>query len=169
MTTDPAAVKQCCANIYQSEAARMLLGDSFHPGGLALTGWRYLAGSPAQNGPPFRMIVDNGINVGMSSDGMQIAPMNPWIHTYYATTGRNARGVLINDGQQITRAEALHLDTRDTVAVLRAAARTDQPAISAAPAISPSETSRPRLSRMKSAGYASLAAIPPTFAAARKT
>lgn len=37
MTTDPTAVKQCCANIYQSEAARMLLGDSFHPGGLALT------------------------------------------------------------------------------------------------------------------------------------
>lgn len=36
-TSDPAAVKQCCANIYQSEAARMLLGDSFHPGDLALT------------------------------------------------------------------------------------------------------------------------------------
>jgi hypothetical protein len=88
-------------------------------GGLSLTGWRYLAGSPAQNGPPFRMIVDNGINVGMSSDGMQIAPMNPWIHMYYATTGRNARGVLINDGQQITRTEVLRLYTTDNGWFLR--------------------------------------------------
>ena len=88
-------------------------------GGLSLTGWRYLAGSPAQNGPPFRMIVDNGINVGMSSDGMQIAPMNPWIHMYYATTGRNSRGVLINDGQQITRTEVLRLYTADNGWFLR--------------------------------------------------
>ena len=26
----------------------------------------------------------------MSSDGMQIAPMNPWLHMYYAVTGLNA-------------------------------------------------------------------------------
>jgi predicted amidohydrolase YtcJ len=80
-------------------------------GGLSLTGWRYLAGSDANDGPPFRMIVDNGIPVGMSSDGMQIAPMNPWLHMYYATTGVNARGDLINDGQQITREEVLRLYT----------------------------------------------------------
>jgi predicted amidohydrolase YtcJ len=80
-------------------------------GGLSLTGWRYLAGSPTGNGPPFRMIVNNGINAGMSSDGMQIAPMNPWLHMYYATTGLNARGVLINGGQQITRQEVLELYT----------------------------------------------------------
>lgn len=30
-------VKACCANVYQSDWARLLLGDSFHPGGLALT------------------------------------------------------------------------------------------------------------------------------------
>ncbi len=35
--TESAVVKQCCANIYGSEAARYLLGDSFHPGGLRLT------------------------------------------------------------------------------------------------------------------------------------
>ena len=80
-------------------------------GGLSLTGWRYLAGTPEQNGPPFRIIVDNGIHVGMSSDGMQIAPMNPWLHMYYATTGLNARQVLINAGQQITRQEVLRLFT----------------------------------------------------------
>ena len=35
--TPVAAVKQCCANFYGSAAAKYLLGDSFHPGGLCLT------------------------------------------------------------------------------------------------------------------------------------
>ena len=30
-------VKQCCVNLYESDFARLLLGDSFHPGGLKLT------------------------------------------------------------------------------------------------------------------------------------
>lgn len=34
---DAAAIKQCCAQLYASDLARMLLGDSFHPGGLRLT------------------------------------------------------------------------------------------------------------------------------------
>src|SRR3954471_12617823 len=80
-------------------------------GGLSLTSWRYLAGTPEQNGPDFKMIVDNGIHVGMSSDGMQIAPMNPWLHMYYASTGLNSRQVLINGGQMINRTEALKLYT----------------------------------------------------------
>jgi predicted amidohydrolase YtcJ len=85
-------------------------------GGLSLTGWRYLAGTlptdaPQYAGPPFRLIVDSGIPAGMSSDGMQIAPMNPWIHMYYATTGLNARGVQINPGQQVSRQEILRLYT----------------------------------------------------------
>jgi len=91
-------------------------------GNLSLTGWQYLAGNlPTSSvapyaGPPFRMIVDSGdrpdgIHSGMSSDGMQIAPMNPWLHMYYATTGLNARRVLINPGQQITRQEVLGLYT----------------------------------------------------------
>jgi len=88
-------------------------------GGLSLTGWRYLAGTPEQNGPPFRMIVDNGIHAGMSSDGMQIAPMNPWLHMYYATTGLNARQFLINAGQQITRQEVLKLYTANNGWFLR--------------------------------------------------
>jgi predicted amidohydrolase YtcJ len=92
-------------------------------GNLSLTGWQYLAGNPTASvvapyaGPPFRMIVDSsrrpdGIHAGMSSDGMQIAPMNPWIHMYYATTGMNARGVVINGGQQISRQEVLSLYTK---------------------------------------------------------
>lgn len=30
-------IKACCATLYESDFARMLLGDSFHPGGLRLT------------------------------------------------------------------------------------------------------------------------------------
>jgi ubiquinone/menaquinone biosynthesis C-methylase UbiE len=36
-TLDAADIKTCCATAYQSEAARLLLGDSFHPGGIQLT------------------------------------------------------------------------------------------------------------------------------------
>lgn len=83
-------------------------------GGLSvLGGWRYISGTPTGNGPPFRTIVNSDIRVGMSSDGMQISPMNPWLGMYYAVTGKNARGVLINDGQQITRKEVLRLYTAD--------------------------------------------------------
>lgn len=34
---DAQAVKQCCAAVYESDLARLLLGDSYHPGGLRLT------------------------------------------------------------------------------------------------------------------------------------
>ena len=34
---EQAQAKACCAELYQSELARMILGDSMHPGGLALT------------------------------------------------------------------------------------------------------------------------------------
>jgi len=42
MTTKPDSataktLKQCCAQLYESDLARILLGDSFHPGGLHLT------------------------------------------------------------------------------------------------------------------------------------
>jgi ubiquinone/menaquinone biosynthesis C-methylase UbiE len=33
----PEEVKHCCANLYESDAAKLLLGDSFHPGGTKLT------------------------------------------------------------------------------------------------------------------------------------
>ncbi len=32
-----AVVKSCCADLYASDAVRLLVGESFHPGGLALT------------------------------------------------------------------------------------------------------------------------------------
>ena len=48
--TDPEAIKACCAAGYSADAVALLLGESYHPGGLALT--RRLAGvlalSPGQ-------------------------------------------------------------------------------------------------------------------------
>ncbi len=76
-----------------------------------LGGWRYISGTAEQNGPPFRMLAETGIPMGMSSDGMQISPMNPWLGLYYVVTGRNARGELINAGQTLPRDQALALYT----------------------------------------------------------
>ncbi len=78
-----------------------------------LGGWRWLTGTATQNGPPFRDILASGIPVGMSSDGMQISTMSPWINLYYVVTGQNARGELINAGQTIGRNDALRLYTAD--------------------------------------------------------
>jgi arsenite methyltransferase len=37
LTASAEEIKSCCAALYQSDLARMLLGESFHPGGAALT------------------------------------------------------------------------------------------------------------------------------------
>jgi len=84
-----------------------------------LTGWRYLQGSTMNNGSPFRMVLDNGIRAGLHSDSAHISPLNPWLHLYYAVTGVNAAGELINAGQQISRLEALRLYTRENGWFLR--------------------------------------------------
>ncbi|MBZ5676086.1 MAG: amidohydrolase family protein [Acidobacteriia bacterium] len=70
-------------------------------------------------GPPFRTIVDHGIQVGIHGDGVHIAPLNPWLHIYYATTGVNSFGDKVNADQQITRTEALRLFTRNNSWFLR--------------------------------------------------
>ena len=85
-------------------------------GGVNLTSWLYLAGtgnSTHPAGSPFRTIVDSGIPAGFGGDGPQIAPLSPWPHIYYAVTGKNAKGEVINPGQTISRAEALRMYTRE--------------------------------------------------------
>jgi hypothetical protein len=79
--------------------------------GVRAHGWRVLAGSPGQAGPPYRMLLASGIHLGTGMDGAQAAPINPWMHVYYMVTGRNVRGELINDGQQISRQDAVWLYT----------------------------------------------------------
>jgi predicted amidohydrolase YtcJ len=70
-------------------------------------------------GPAFRTIVDHGIQTGIHGDGVHIAPLNPWQHIYYATTGINSFGDQVNPGQHLTREEALRLFTRDNSWFLR--------------------------------------------------
>lgn len=83
--------------------------------GVNVSGWLYLSGTgnttnPA--GPPFRRILDSGIRGGFGPDGANIAPLSPWPHAYYAITGKNAKGEVINPGQSISRQEVLELFTK---------------------------------------------------------
>lgn len=81
--------------------------------GVAVHGWLYLSGTPANGGPPFRTIVDSGIHVGAGSDAAAVSVFDPWLEMYYMVTGKNAAGELINPGQQLTRMEALRLYTAE--------------------------------------------------------
>jgi predicted amidohydrolase YtcJ len=80
--------------------------------GIAVHPFEYLAGAKG-SGPPLRMIIDSGIHVGAGSDSAQISTLDPWLIIYYMVTGRNSAGTPINEGQQITRAEALRLYTAE--------------------------------------------------------
>ena len=79
-------------------------------GGGLLVGW-----GPTRTGtnigPAYRTLFDNGIPLGYHSDGGDITVINPWLNFYTMITGRNLRGDLVNDGQQITRWETLWLAT----------------------------------------------------------
>ena len=81
--------------------------------GVQMAAFRWVTSSDPKVvvGPPFRMIVDNGIQVGIHGDGVHIAPLNPWPHIYFAVTGVNSFGAKVNGDQQLTRQEALRLFT----------------------------------------------------------
>jgi predicted amidohydrolase YtcJ len=79
---------------------------------IAVHPFAYLAGGPGA-GPPLKTILESGIKVGAGSDSAQISTLNPWLIIYYMVTGKNAAGQLINDGQQISRVDALRLYTRE--------------------------------------------------------
>jgi predicted amidohydrolase YtcJ len=78
--------------------------------GMAIHPFTYLAGAPG-SGPPVRTILDSGIHAGAGSDSAQISTLDPWLMIYFMVTGKNSSGALINQGQQITRMEALKLYT----------------------------------------------------------
>jgi predicted amidohydrolase YtcJ len=44
---------------------------------------------------------------------VHIAPLNPWTHMQYVVTGVNSVGQQVNDGQRLSRAEAIRLFTRE--------------------------------------------------------
>jgi predicted amidohydrolase YtcJ len=89
--------------------------------GVEMGAFRWVTSSDPKvvTGPPFRTIFDHGIQVGIHGDGVHIAPLNPWLHIYYATTGINSFGDQVNPGQHLTRAEALRLFTRNNSWFLR--------------------------------------------------
>ena len=70
--------------------------------------WTYFSNG---GGPPFRRIVDSGIHAGVGTDSTNVSALDPWLSLFYMTTGRNVAGMLTNDGQQISRLEALRLYT----------------------------------------------------------
>ena len=70
-------------------------------------------------GPPFKTIINHGIQVGMHGDGVHIAPLNPWLHIYFAVTGVNSFGARVNGDQNLTREEALRMFTRGNSWFLR--------------------------------------------------
>jgi predicted amidohydrolase YtcJ len=78
--------------------------------GIAVHPFRYLSGGDF-GGPPLRTILDSGVHVGAGSDSAQISTLNPWNMIYYMVTGKNVVGKLVNNGQQITREEAIRLYT----------------------------------------------------------
>jgi hypothetical protein len=80
--------------------------------GVVMRAFTWITGTPDNNGAPFRTILDNGIQAGIEGDGVHISTLNPWHHIHYATTGVNALGQLVNDGEQIGRHDALRLFTR---------------------------------------------------------
>jgi predicted amidohydrolase YtcJ len=79
--------------------------------GIAAHPFQFLAGG--RGGPPLRTIVDSGIHVGAGSDSAQISTLNPWNVIHYMVTGQSTDGKVINEGQTLTRQEALRLYTAD--------------------------------------------------------
>jgi hypothetical protein len=77
--------------------------------GASAQSWTYLSDS---GGPPFRRIVDAGIPAAVGTDSTNVSALDPWLTLFYMTTGRNLAGELTNDGQQISRLEALGLYTQ---------------------------------------------------------
>jgi len=82
-------------------------------------GWVTSNDPNAVVGAPFRTILEHGIQAGIHGDGVHIAPLNPWPHIYYATTGLNSFGDQVNPNQHLTREEALRLFTRGNSWFLR--------------------------------------------------
>jgi len=89
--------------------------------GVQMAAFRWVTSSDPKIvvGPPFRTIVDHGIQVGIHGDGVHIAPLNPWLQMYFATTGLNSFDARVNGDQQITRQEALRIFTRGNSWFLR--------------------------------------------------
>lgn len=68
---------------------------------------RTLAGT--NSGPLYRTLLDAGLPMGAGTDGPLAFPMNPWLSIYYMVSGRDVTGTLVNEGETLTRMQALQL------------------------------------------------------------
>lgn len=87
--------------------------------GVTVQDQSYLSGAGPASGPPFRRILDAGVRAGAGTDARGGGPLSPWLSIYYMITGMNSGGKLINEGQTISRMEALRLYTRGNAWVLK--------------------------------------------------
>ena len=102
-----AGLRWSLIHLQSIDAPRLKMLMELGAGASAQT-WTYLG---TGGGPPFRRIVDSGIRAGVGTDSTNVSALDPWASLFYMTTGRNLAGTLTNDGQQITRVEALRLYT----------------------------------------------------------
>ncbi|WP_298449815.1 amidohydrolase [uncultured Marinobacter sp.] len=66
----------------------------------------------AATAPPLRKLAENGIPVGLGSDGTRVATYNPWMTLYWAVTGKTAGGTeLYGADNRLSRDQALRLHT----------------------------------------------------------
>lgn len=62
-------------------------------------------------GPPYRTLLESGVQIGAGSDSAVVGALNPWLGFWFMTTGRDAGNELLLPGQQISRKAALRLYT----------------------------------------------------------
>jgi predicted amidohydrolase YtcJ len=62
-------------------------------------------------GPPYRTLLESGIQIGAGSDSAVVGVLNPWLGFWFMTTGKDAGDELLLPGQQISRKAALRLYT----------------------------------------------------------
>jgi len=105
-----AALRWSLIHLQSIDGARLKALMDLGAGASAQT-WTYLS---TGGGPPFRRIVDSGIRAGVGTDSTNVSALDPWLAIFYMTTGRNLSGALTNDGQQVSRMEALRLYTEGT-------------------------------------------------------
>lgn len=60
---------------------------------------------------PCKTVLDNGINLALSTDGPVVKEINPWVNIETAITRKAADGFVIGENQKITLQQALHAYT----------------------------------------------------------